>query len=358
MRSCGLITIIVVEPEESRGIAFAVRRAIEAKETAMNWIVVLFAGLGFVALLYGAVCIVLARLMTGPGWETRAPLRATPAIVGLHYEDVLFSATDGLRISGWWLPATATTAILMIPGGGQNRLNDNSDLEHVTMDNLEFAQTFVALGHGVLMYDPRATGASDGNRVSYGSLESRDVIGALDWLAARGMQSDHVVVMAWSMGCASAMFALEKRTYAGLIADSPLGGFSVDDIVKYAARLLKVPIAVARPVTTLFMHGVFFAARLMWGMRLSRQPVGVLREHPIPTLVIHGREDETIPLRVAEQVADAVGEKLVGAHYLDGVGHCRAYETDRDWYVGTVMAALDRMLPSAVRPGEARVTPA
>ena len=324
----------------------------------MNWRVVLVGGLGFVAPLYGAVCIVLARLMTGPDWQGRGPLRATPAIVGLQYEDVSFSATDGLRIFGWWLPATATTAILMIPGGGQNRLNDNTEHEEVTMDNLELARAFVARGHGVLMYDPRATGASDGRRVSYGSLESRDVIGALDWLAARDIEADQVVVMGWSMGCASAMFALEKRTYAGLIADSPLGGFSVDDIVKYAARLLKVPTAVARPVTTLFMNGVFFAARLMWGMRLFRQPVGVLREHPIPTLVIHGRADETIPLRVAEQVADAAGDKLVGAHYRDGVGHCRAYETDRDWYVGTVMASLDRMLPSAVRPGEARVTPA
>lgn len=248
---------------------------------------------------YATACVVLAHLFTHANRSLTWPLRASPADAGCAFEDVSFRTSDGLRISGWWLPAGADTAVVMIPAGGLNRLNDNTRFKEVTKDNLEIASALTAAGHSVLMYDPRGTGGSEGARIGYGVPEAHDLAGALDWLAVRGFPAQEVAVLAWSMGCATAMFTLDRRRYAGLIADSALGGSEVDDVVAYASRALKLPASVARGVTLVFMRGVFVAAHALWGMHLGERPIDKLRANPIPTLVIHGRMDRQIPVRVA-----------------------------------------------------------
>lgn len=314
----------------------------------MNWLFWLAGSLGILVLLYVVACVVLARMFTGGAHATTWPLRATPADLGLAYEDIAFRAVDGLRIAGWWLPSGGETAVVMIPGGGGNRLSDSTLVSQVAMGYLVLARAFTSRGHSVLMYDPRGTGGSEGNRIGFGSLEARDLVGALDWLAERRVTPDRVAVFAHSMGCATAMFALDKRTYAGLVADSPLGGFSTDDVVRFASSLLRLPTTATRPLTLLFMNGVFVAARLLWGMRLSDQPMETLRAHPAPTLVFHGRADRRIPVRVGEQVAEAAGDGLLGAYFLDGVDHGGSYDADPAWYVATVTGALDSMFRGRV----------
>jgi uncharacterized protein len=299
-----------------------------------------------VAALYAAASVIFAFRFTRPNVSRSGtwPLPSTPREEGLDYQDVTFPASDGLRIAGWWLPSRGRTAVVMVPGVGLNRLAANSEARGGKPGALRIAAALRSRGHAVLMYDPRGWGASGESRMSYGSLESRDVEGALDWLAARGHSPVDVAVLAWSMGCAAAMFALEKRAYAGLVADSPLGGFMFDDVVSYVSRKLKVPRAVARALSVAFLRGVFVAGHLLWRMRLPQQPVDRLRARPVPTLVIHGRADRRVPARVGEEVASAAGPHLLGAHFLDGVDHMEAYGADPDWYLETVTDALDRML--------------
>src|SRR5215204_7315658 len=55
-------------------------------------------------------------------WMT-APLRrspwATPASVGLGYEEVEFQSTDRVRLSAWWVPAEGSSrAAVLVPGWG------------------------------------------------------------------------------------------------------------------------------------------------------------------------------------------------------------------------------------------------
>jgi pimeloyl-ACP methyl ester carboxylesterase len=308
-----------------------------------------FLVLVLIAAIYAVICAVLARMFTppfAPKWTW--PLRASPDDVGLHqYEQIEFPAEDGLRICGWYF-AGGPTAVVMIPGGGNNRLNDNT--MNTTSDGprltLEIAGHLIARGHSVLMYDPRGTGGSDRSRPSYGWWESRDLIGALDWLHEKGIAAQNVVVLGWSMGGATAMFALSRRRYAGLIADSALGGFNTDEIVEVARQGLPfIPARLVRPTTLVFMYGVFLAARLMWGMRLAAQPAEVLRSHPVKTVVIHGEADRQIPVRIGKLVANAAGSSLIGAHYLTGIGHMEAFLANPDWYLGVLDEAIALMVP-------------
>jgi len=90
------------------------------------------------------------------------------------YETVGFTASDGVELEGWYRPSENGASVLMISGGGGNR---RSALQH--------AEMLVRHGYGVLVYDPRGSGNSEGTVNSYGWGWEKDAAAALDFLATR-----------------------------------------------------------------------------------------------------------------------------------------------------------------------------
>ena len=91
------------------------------------------------------------------------------------YKTVHFTASDGVRLEGWHRPSRNGASVLMISGGGGNR---RSTLRHARMLERH--------GYGVLVYDPRGSGNSEGTVNSYGWGWDKDVDAAIDFLAAHG----------------------------------------------------------------------------------------------------------------------------------------------------------------------------
>lgn len=83
---------------------------------------------------------------------------------------------------------------------------DKSD-QHV----LETAPVYAQTGYSVLMIDLRAQGDSEGQRITMGYQEARDVHGALTWLEERGFKHSEVIVHGWSMGAATALRAARTQ---------------------------------------------------------------------------------------------------------------------------------------------------
>ncbi len=193
-------------------------------------------GIATALLVYAVLSILFAHLFTSlqgnPGVRN---ISTTPAARDLPYEDVSFTADgDALQVSGWLIPRPeGATAIVMLPAGGGNRL--------FIPGALDVAHALWERGHTILLYDPRGTGRSEGNRASYGSLEARDLIGALRFLLERGYPAQRVGIVSWSMGSATAMFALRNVTYGCLVMDSPLASFTLGDIGRYVSRGLACP---------------------------------------------------------------------------------------------------------------------
>ena len=102
------------------------------------------------------------------------------------YETVRFTASDGVDLEGWYRPSRNGASLLMISGGGGNR---RSTLRH--------AEMLVRHGYGVLVYDPRGSGNSEGTINSYGWGWEKDAASALDFLATR---DDRVGVFGLSTG--------------------------------------------------------------------------------------------------------------------------------------------------------------
>jgi dipeptidyl aminopeptidase/acylaminoacyl peptidase len=89
-------------------------------------------------------------------------------------QEVVFRSPDGLTLRGWYQPSRNRAAVLLVHGAGENRLWW-----------LDEAEALARRGFGVLLYDSRAHGESEGGLQSWGEHEQLDVIGALDFLSAR-----------------------------------------------------------------------------------------------------------------------------------------------------------------------------
>ena len=74
------------------------------------------------------------------------------AALGLPHERVTFPASDGVRLSGWYIASRNGAAIVLVHGGGGDR-----------QGTIRHARMLAEAGYGVLLYDARGRGESAGH---------------------------------------------------------------------------------------------------------------------------------------------------------------------------------------------------
>jgi fermentation-respiration switch protein FrsA (DUF1100 family) len=245
--------------------------------------------LGALTLGYVGIGLLVVLRMTRP---SRRPPGATPAAVGLAYEDVEIRSTDGVRLSGWWVPSEdSRRAAVLVHGWG----GDKSD-EHI----LATAPIYHGEGYNVLAIDLRAQGESEGRRRTLGFRETRDVLGALLWLQKRGYRPEDTVLHGWSMGGTTVVRAAPGTGIAAVVeeagyADLPL---LLEAVIPRIARLPRF-----------FVPGVLLAGRLWpdfdaWAVRPGRGASELWGEG-VPLFVVHSTGDGLIPVEHAKMFAAA-----------------------------------------------------
>src|SRR5262249_57877238 len=92
------------------------------------------------------------------------------ADLGVPYEDVEFRTSDGLLLEGWYVRSRNGAAVISFPGrsGTQAR-----------------AKLLARHGYGVLLFDRRGEGMSQGDPNAFGWHGARDVDAAIAYLRHR-----------------------------------------------------------------------------------------------------------------------------------------------------------------------------
>jgi len=163
----------------------------------------------FLIIGYLGVGLVVAAQLSAPSHQ---PQELTPTDVGLNYREVSIQSTDGLELAGWWVPGDDPSQAVVLVSGIEG---DKSD-RHV----LKTASVYAGAGYGVLMIDLRAQGRSEGERVTMGYKEVRDVRGALSWVNARGFPPGEVVLHGFSLGGATVLRAAPQSGVAAVVEES------------------------------------------------------------------------------------------------------------------------------------------
>ena len=178
---------------------------------------------GIVLLVSGAVTLVRAvrpwrRPVVGVGllvalfvvvWSLGQPLAATnvprtdlgdetPADRGFPYEDVELRTTDGATLSGWYVPSRNGAAVALLHGAGSTRSGV-----------LDQAVVLADHGYGVLLFDARGHGRSDGRAMDFGWYGDEDTAAAVSLLAGRAdVSGGRIAAVGMSMGGEEALGAL------------------------------------------------------------------------------------------------------------------------------------------------------
>jgi uncharacterized protein len=128
---------------------------------------------GFAVLMLLALPFVL--MPAGQSYVMTHAARAVvpPDRLGVPHENVTFESTDGLELQGWYIPSRNGAAVIAVPGrrGPQ-----------------EQARMLAKHGYGVLLFDRRGEGRSEGQPNGWGWNGDRDIKGAIAFLKARGIE--------------------------------------------------------------------------------------------------------------------------------------------------------------------------
>ena len=106
--------------------------------------------------------------------------------IGAPHQDVSFKTADGLRLRGWYVPSKNGAAVISFPGrkGTQKP-----------------ARFLAAHGYGVLVFDRRGEGESDGDPNAWGWEGYRDVDAAVAFLRQRpDVEQDRIGGIGLSVG--------------------------------------------------------------------------------------------------------------------------------------------------------------
>jgi alpha-beta hydrolase superfamily lysophospholipase len=219
------------------------------------------------------------------------------------FEDVRFTATDGVKLAGWWIPMDPVTDL------------HHSDQRTVLLcfdagDDLArqagLLNVLVTQGYNVLAFDLRGHGNSDGQWTGFGDAERHDVLGAIRWLKQyHPAESEKIFGVAGGIGGAALIAAATDPgtdgqslqalavfdTYADL---SPLSRSLIDDNV-------------ARPFRHWVFDTVIPVASAYSGTDLSHfSPAKLVADlWPRPILIIHGRSDAVVPFQQGQDLFDA-----------------------------------------------------
>lgn len=225
----------------------------------------------------------------------RHPVDRSLGEFGLVHEDVEFTTEDGLRLKGWFVPPGDDSRATVIVQSGYS-----GSRESVITNTAALARH----GYGVLSFDWRATGESEGETATVGLHEVRDVVAARQWLRGRtDVDQSRVGALGQSAGAAAIiMAAAEDPSIAAIVAETTFA--SLEDMmhasIEKKTGLSSFPFA---DLITLF-------GQLEAGARLTDvRPVDVIgRISPRPVFLIRGGDDKWVPAYNADLLMEAAGE--------------------------------------------------
>jgi uncharacterized protein len=143
----------------------------------------------------------------------------TPADRGFAYRDVAFTTTDGVRLSGWYIPSRNRSSVLLLHGAGSTR---SSVLDH--------AVVLARHGYGTLLIDTRGHGSSGGDAMDFGWYGDMDVEAAVSFLDRQpDVDPTRIGVVGISMGGEQAVAAAGVDERLGAVVAEGVTGMQTAD---------------------------------------------------------------------------------------------------------------------------------
>ena len=211
-------------------------------------------------------------------WE-RAQPRAREGEIVARVEDVQLTASDGVRLHGWFCTPQTVSAGALEPVETKATLlflhGNAGNLSH----RYEIIAELVKLPVNVFIIDYRGYGKSEGRPSEQGLYA--DARAAWDYLTTvRGIPAARIVIFGESLGGAVAIDLASKVSACGLIVQS-----SFTSVADMAAEVMP------------------FAPRFL--IRTKMDSLSKIEHVSCPKLFIHSEADDIIPYRLGRRLFEA-----------------------------------------------------
>ncbi|MCR8939322.1 alpha/beta hydrolase [Brevibacillus laterosporus] len=287
----------------------------------------------------------------------RKPITNYPEDYGLSvYDCILFPSRDQLKMKGWYFSAAkhqeahlkqmdegadmATqesqhvqslkhATIIVAHGYRQNRLEQH-------LPALTLAKSFVEAGYDAILFDFRNAGESEGSLTTIGLYEQKDLLGAIDFAKKRA-PGHSIGLIGFSMGAAtSLMVAGEDERVNAVVADCSFALLS-DYLSNNLPIWTRLP---SFPFTSIILTVIPI---LVGASPKQVKPIEAVKRYGSrPLLLIHGREDKTIPYKESEKLYEAAMHPEAELWLVPEADHVRCYTRDRELYSRRVLQFFDR----------------
>lgn len=253
-------------------------------------------------------------------------ITTTPADLGAEYRDVSFPSTDGVRLSGWYVPAAAASSRHVTVIFAHGLFRSRQEVLHRAID-------VGKQGYSVLVFDLRNHGESGKSPCSFGYLERQDVEGAIQFVRNISPPGERIVVYGVSMGAAATLLAAaESGDVAGVISDSTF--LSFDDVVRtHAGLLFKYIPPLKYPLAYEFVAITDHRLNIDSDDFDMRKAVKRIR---VPILFITGTDDRRMPPAISYELEKLSDNPKSEVWQVKGAAHGRAYDTNPEAYSNRV----------------------
>jgi fermentation-respiration switch protein FrsA (DUF1100 family) len=211
----------------------------------------------------------------------------TPAEVNLEFENVIFKTADGLRLSGWFIPAqNSQFTILFCHGNGGNMMH--------CLDSIDI---FHNLGLNCLIFDYRGYGNSEGKPSEEGTY--LDAQAAYKWLTEeKKVPPGDIIVFGMSLGGSIAAHLAGKNKVAALVIESAFTSYA--DIGSRFYPYMPV----------------------RWFARFGYKTIHYIKDIRCPIMLIYSRDDEVMPFEFGLELFNSANEPKEFVEIFGGHNDC------------------------------------
>ena len=226
----------------------------------------------------------------------------TPDMAGIIYEPVDFTASDGTKLKGWFIPAqkltpplkegilegaksvkmkTSRATVVHFHGNGENR-------------STHYATLIWLIEHGYNLFtiDYRGYGGSEGKAEPEGVY--RDGMAAIRWAkehAPRGTDKKDLVMYGQSLGG-----AIMARCFEDVVDRSRIKAVVLESTF-YSYQKIAADVLSRSWITWIFQPLGYALISDVTSPEKSYASIS-----PIPLLVIHGEKDNVVPFRFGQEI--------------------------------------------------------
>lgn len=294
---------------------------------ARRWLGLALVG---ILLLFGAAVLLDRNVAVRVGAITQPPRALSYRMVdddGQLLAQVALHTSDDLWLSGWTIPSQNGAAVILQHGYGAN-----------SGQMLPVGLMLARYGYGVLLFDFRGHGRSEGDFVTLGHDEVRDTEAALAYLLEQpDIDPARIGIIGTSMGGATAILAAaDNPELAAVVVE---GVFSDVRDIETGIRVLGI--LSRAPFDPLVNR--LIARYLGFDLNAIAPASRVSDIGPRAVLIMHGGEDELVPIRSGERLF-GLAQEPKELWYEPSVRHNAFFRTLPLEYEHKIVAFFDRYL--------------